>query len=179
MPTRAPKAWGRRRSWSGSRPSLEQQVVDDGLVLVGDVGDGRRQCEHDMIVRHRQQIGLAPASQSFAAAPWHFGQCRLRQELYAMMVWAQSSQRATCPPSAAVRQFSIADITLSWPRLTWPALARRHAGPWPRKMSATSSVGRDICAALQAGGSAPSLSLPAMRSSGLLTSLMVLVATRV
>ena len=66
---------------------------------------------------------------------------------------AQSSQRATWPPSAAVRQLSIADITLSWPRLTWPALAWRHAGPWPRKMSATSSAGRDTRAALQAGGS--------------------------
>ena len=52
-----------------------------------------------------------------------------------------------------MRQFSIADITFNWPRLTWPALARRHAGPWPRKMSATSSDGRDT-AALQAGGSA-------------------------
>ena len=30
---------------------------------------------------------------------------------------------ATCPPSAAVRQRSIADITFSWLRLTWPALA--------------------------------------------------------
>jgi hypothetical protein len=38
---------------------LEQEIVDDGLVLVGDIGNGRRQCEHDMIVRHRQQIGLA------------------------------------------------------------------------------------------------------------------------
>src|SRR5882757_2061000 len=83
------------------------------------------------------------ASQSFAAAPWHFGQCRLRQELYEIWVCAHFSQRATWPPSAAVRQLSIADITLSWPRLTWPALARRHAGPWPRKMSATSSDGRD------------------------------------
>src|SRR5260370_2203718 len=83
------------------------------------------------------------ASRSFAAAPWHFGQCRLRQELYEIWVCAQSSQRATWPPSAAVRQFSIADMTLSWPRLTWPALARRHAGPWPRKISATSSDGRD------------------------------------
>src|SRR5580693_2459805 len=52
------------------------------------------------------------------------------------------SQRATCPPSAAVRQFSIADMTFSWPRLTWPALALRHAGPWARKMSATSRQGR-------------------------------------
>jgi hypothetical protein len=38
---------------------LEQQVVDDRLVLVGDIGDGRRQREHHMIVRHRQQVGLA------------------------------------------------------------------------------------------------------------------------
>jgi hypothetical protein len=62
---------------------------------------------------------------------------------------------ATCPPSASVRQASIADITLSWERLTCPvdrqsfarkrregALARRHAGPWARKMSAISSFGR-------------------------------------
>src|ERR1700737_3609729 len=83
------------------------------------------------------------ASQSFAAAPWHFGQCWLRQELYEIWLCAHFSQRATWPPSAAVRQLSIADITFNWPRLTWPALARRHAGPWPRKMSATSSDGRD------------------------------------
>src|SRR5664280_1809993 len=83
------------------------------------------------------------ASQSFAAAPWHFGQCRLRQELYEIWVCAHSSQRATWPPRAAVRQLSIADITFNWPRLTWPALARRHAGPWSRKMSAASSDGRD------------------------------------
>jgi hypothetical protein len=58
------------------------------------------------------------------------------------------SQRATCPPRAAVRQLSIADITLNWPRLTWPALALRHAAPWPRKTSATSKLGRDTRAAL-------------------------------
>ena len=38
---------------------LEQEVVDDRLVLVGDVGDRRRQREDDVIVRHRQQLGLA------------------------------------------------------------------------------------------------------------------------
>src|SRR5439155_22742190 len=59
-----------------------------------------------------------------------------------MSVCEQFSQRATCPPRAAVRQLSIADITFSWPRLTWPALALRHAGPWTRKMSATSRAGR-------------------------------------
>src|SRR3984957_14596635 len=91
------------------------------------------------------------ASQSFAAVPWHFGQCRLRQLLYEIWVCAHFSQRATCPPRAALRQLSIADITLSWPRLTWPALARRHAAPWPRKMSATSSDERDT-GSLVSGG---------------------------
>ena len=69
-----------------------------------------------------------------------------------MRVWAQSSHCSTCPPRAAVRQLSMADMTLSWPRLTWPALALRHAGPWPRKISATSRIGRDTRAALYVGG---------------------------
>jgi hypothetical protein len=69
-----------------------------------------------------------------------------------MRVWAQSSHRSTWPPSAAVRQLSMADMTLSWPRLTWPALALRQAGPWPRKISATSKAGRDTRAARYVGG---------------------------
>src|SRR6202011_5024394 len=82
------------------------------------------------------------SSHSLAAAPWHFGQCRLRQLLYAMTVCAQPSQRATCPPSATVRQRSIALMTFIWSRLTWPALARRHAAPCSRKISATSRLSR-------------------------------------
>ena len=60
-----------------------------------------------------------------------------------MRRWAQASQRSTCPPNAAVRQRSIADMTLSWPRLTWPAWDARQAGLRWRKMSATSTAGRD------------------------------------
>src|SRR6266436_5030754 len=56
---------------------------------------------------------------------------------------AQASQRSTCPPNAAVRQRSIADMTFSWPRLTRPAWEARQAGPRWRKMSATSTAGRD------------------------------------
>ena len=41
------------------RRCLEQHAVDSGLVLVGDVGDQRWQGEHDVIVRDRQQLGLA------------------------------------------------------------------------------------------------------------------------
>lgn len=36
-----------------------------------------------------------------------------------MCRWPHPAQPATCPPSASVRQASIADITLSWPRLTF------------------------------------------------------------
>ena len=38
---------------------FEQQVVDDGLVLVSDVGDRARQGEDDMEIRHGEQFGPA------------------------------------------------------------------------------------------------------------------------
>jgi len=38
---------------------LEQDAVDRSLVLAGDVGDLSRQREHDVEVRHRQQLFLA------------------------------------------------------------------------------------------------------------------------
>ena len=44
---------GRNRDQRLGR-GLEQQIVDHRLVLVGDIGDGGRQREHHMEVRHRQ-----------------------------------------------------------------------------------------------------------------------------
>ena len=38
---------------------FEQQVIDDRLVVIGDVGDRSRQGEDDMEVGHRQEFGLA------------------------------------------------------------------------------------------------------------------------
>ncbi len=157
---------------------LEQDVVDRRLVLIGDVGDGRRQGEYQVIMGAGKSSASRSASHALAAAPWHLGQCRLRQELYAIRVCEQSSQRATCPPSAAVRQFSIAAIAFNWPRLTWPALALRQAGPWARKISATSKTGRATRSRRYAGGSfLPGIKLSC--SSGLVTSRIVLTATRV
>ena len=37
---------------------LEQQVVDDRLVVIGDIGDGHRDREHDVEVADRQQLRL-------------------------------------------------------------------------------------------------------------------------
>ena len=78
-----------------------------------------------------------------------------------------------------MRQLSIADMTFSWPRLTWLALALRHAGPWSRKIYATSSAARAMNAAIYAGGSFDFGLSGVRRSSGLMTSLMMFVATRV
>jgi hypothetical protein len=41
------------------RRCAEQQIVDDRLVLPGDVRNLGRQCEDDMEVADRQQVGLA------------------------------------------------------------------------------------------------------------------------
>src|SRR5690348_2754947 len=49
----------------------------------------------------------------------------------------------------------MADITLSWPRLTCPALALRQTAPWRWKMSATSSFGRRTAAGLHRGSRPP------------------------
>jgi hypothetical protein len=46
-------------------------------------------------VSDRQQVGSRSASHVRAAAPWHLGQCRLRQLLYAIRQWPQSSQAST------------------------------------------------------------------------------------
>ena len=43
---------------------------------------------------------------------------------------------------------SIADMTFSWPKLTCPALASRQASPRWRKISASSTAGRDKRAAV-------------------------------
>src|SRR5713101_2066509 len=49
----------------------------------------------------------------------------------------------------------MADITLSWLRLTCPALALRQAAPWRWKTSATSSLGRRTAAGLHSGSRPP------------------------
>ena len=156
---------------------LEQQVVDDGLVLIGDIGDGRRQCEHDMMVRHRQQIGLARRQPFLCHSP-----LALRAVPVAARVVRDLGVRAL-----------LAARDMSAERRRAAVLDRRHhlqlaeadmtsIGPTPCRAVAAEDV-RDLQRwtrhdARQAGGSTPSLSLLVIRSSGLMISRMVLVATR-
>jgi hypothetical protein len=50
-----------------------------------------------------------------------------------------------------LRLISIAVMTRRWARFRWPALAARHASPWRRKISATSSFGRTMSGSRQVG----------------------------
>jgi hypothetical protein len=67
-----------------------------------------------------------------------------RSEALAGWVITPSSGRRHQRRSCTIDQNQ---ITFNWPRLTWPRLASRHADPWSRKMSATSSHGRAMAAA--------------------------------
>ena len=61
---------------------LHQQVVDDALVLVGDVAQlGSAACRRHESSGTGSSSASRSASHRRAAAPWHFGQCRLRQQL--------------------------------------------------------------------------------------------------
>src|SRR2546429_4014134 len=48
---------GRNRD-QGLGRDFQQQVIDDRLILIGDVGDWSRQGEHDMEIGYWQEFGL-------------------------------------------------------------------------------------------------------------------------
>jgi hypothetical protein len=83
---------------------LEQDAVDRGLVVVGNLGDRRRQREDPVIVGHRQQLGLAigqPFLRCRTLALWAvaiaarvIGNARVRTRLTALDMLAESRRAA-------------------------------------------------------------------------------------
>ncbi len=67
-------------SYKGSGSGLERDVVNHGLVLIGDVGDLSRQGEDHMIVRHRQEFGLARGEPLFSRRPLALGTVAIAAE---------------------------------------------------------------------------------------------------
>ena len=155
----------------------EQQVVDHGLVLEGDRRDRRRQGEDDVVVGHGQQIGLPLREPGLraACALALAGNAGCGRSCRRSSTWSQSSQRATWPPSAAVRQARIAEMTLSWPRLRCPrwratiGIAMRGEDVRDLQMRPRHESARTVYGG---GGGASS-------ASGLVTSRIVFRATRV
>src|SRR5262249_1691361 len=127
---------------------LHEQVIDHGLVLIGDVAELGRQGINHMKILDRQQFGLA-----LGEPPAGGGALTLWAVAVATTVVGDGRVSAAlvlapCNVSAAVRQRSIADITFNWSRLTWPRLASRQAEPWSRRISATSRPDRAMRAPL-------------------------------
>ena len=104
----------------------EQQVVDQRLVLEGDVGDLGRQREDDMEVADRQEVGLALGEPGARGGALALGAVPVAAAVVGDAPSARSPRRPRRDrPSAAVRQCSIADMTLSWCRLRCPAWTAR------------------------------------------------------
>jgi len=52
--------------------SFQQQAIDDGLVLISDPTKRRRQSEHQVEIRHRQELGFARRKPSRCGLPLAF-----------------------------------------------------------------------------------------------------------
>src|SRR6266700_172164 len=149
------------------RGRAEQDRIDRGLVLEGDVADRRRQREDDMEVRHRQQLSLPLREPLGPRQPLAFG---------TVTVAAGVVSDARCATIIALLDMAAErgrPAGRDGAHDATPACACRNASPLRRKMSATSSTG--AMAPAQRGGTTSKRS----RSSGLGVLLIVLVATRV
>src|SRR5882672_9690187 len=147
----------RRDCERGLGRGFEQQVVDHSLVLIGDVRDSCRQREHDMEIPYRQELGFALGQPLACGSALTLGAVPI-----AAAIVGDLRVRAVlaAPDMAAERRCAAAldrthDLHLA--EADMAALALRHAAPWSRKISATSSNRRDMAAMRSAGLCCPSL----------------------
>jgi hypothetical protein len=118
---------------------LEQDIVDESLVLIRDFRDRAGQRVDDLEVWHREQLGFPlfqplPPRRTLALRAMPVAVAVVRDNRVRATL-AASNMAAECDYAAALDRTH--DLYLVEPE--WPALARRHAAPCSRKMSATSS----------------------------------------
>jgi hypothetical protein len=145
MPTRAPRRLGsaamvitvsaearNSRSWT----AFVRQCLSDHWRSIGSLHQAICAISAGRVkTRWKHSTGGHPVARGWSLA---LGQCRFLQELQAMWWWPHWAQPATCLAQAPR---SGRPLSLTLPS-AGPGLARRHAGPWARKMSAISSFGR-------------------------------------
>ena len=151
----------------------EQQAVDLGLVLVGDGADLRRQREHDVEVRHRQQLGLARLQPCLRRRPLALRAMPIAARVVgdARMGAVFAALDMAAERSGATYLYRRHDAALSEAQMA--RVGRAPTAPWRRKISATSRLGRDM-----AGVSGRRSRSMFSCSSGLWICRMVLIATR-
>jgi hypothetical protein len=122
--------------------SFKQQSIDLGLVLVGHRADRGRKREHHMKIRHREKLSFVHRKPCHRSRPLAFGavpipagiigDARVRTVLAALDMTAEggSATNLDRPHDASLVEAHVTGVAV------------RHASPWRRKMSATSSLGR-------------------------------------
>ena len=179
MPMRAPRCFGSAAIVSMRLGrGAEQQVVDHGLVVPGDVGDLGRQREDDMEVADRQQIGLARGEPlpcrrtlAFGAVPVAAG---VVGDAAVAAVLARLDMAAEGCGAAALdrgHHLHLAEAQMTgMGRAPGGAMAMEDVGDLQRRAAHRRRIRRPV-------SPRPGVS-SLIRSSGLVTARIVLVATR-
>ena len=167
---------GDREQRLGGGP--EQQVVDHRLVLIGDVGDLGRQREDDVEVADRQQIGLArgepvPRRRALALGAVPVAAAVVGDAAVAAVLARLDMAAERCGAAGLDRrhhlQLAEAQMT-GMGRAPGGAMAMEDVGDLQRRAAHRRRVRRPV------SSRPPCSSL--IRSSGLITARIVLVATR-
>ena len=135
-------AW---RSANAGHVSLEQLKVMTAIercrtAALGGHVERCEKCSHTIIAYNSCRNRHCPKCQGAAAREW------LAERETELLPVPYFHVVFTLPAA-------IADMIFNWSRLTCPALAERHAAPWSRKMSATSSAGRSTASGYAGAGS--------------------------
>ena len=121
---------------------FEQQVIDDRLVVIGDIGDRSGQGEDDMEIRHGQEIGLAVGQPFFGssglalwAMPIAAGVVRDAQVRAVLTAFDMPAQRRRSAALDRRHDLELAEAHMAGMRRTpsRPAVAEdvRHLDRWP------------------------------------------------
>ena len=157
----------------------EQDVIDHGLVLERDRGDLVRHGEHDVEVGHVEQLCLTVFEPSSPGETLALRTVSVATRVVRDALMAAIVATLDMPPSAAVRQLSIAIMARRRaPDSDAPCRSRNSAPKW-RNTSATSSPARATEPAGQAGTrSGMAAGATGKASSGLGVAQTLLVAMR-
>ena len=179
MPMRAPRCLGSAAIVSMRLGrGAEQEVVDHRLVLVGDVGDLGRQREDDVEVADRQQIGLArgeplPCRRALALGAMPVATAVVGDAAVAAVL-ARLDMAAEGGGAAGLDRRHHLQLAEARDDRHGPRARRRHGDGRCRRPPATGGAPPPR----QASGLVSSSVSSLIRSSGLVTARIVLVATR-
>ena len=121
---------------------FEQDAIDHGLVVIGHIGDGRRHCEHDVVIGHGHEFGLAVSQPllgsrglALRTVPVAAGVVRDAQVRAGLAAFDMTAQRRRSATLDRRHDFELAEAHMAGMGCTpsRPAVAEdvRHLDRWP------------------------------------------------